>query len=366
MIVFCHLLNDRSGSPMVLRSTIEALESAGDNVLYVGSQGRGVLDEAGVKTRYYWYRRSSHRIVTLFTYFASQLMLYRALSRAPDIPSDATIFVNTLLPFAAMFWGHHTGRRVVVHVHEASVSPGLLRRFLAGCARRYASELLYVSQDHRDRLPIPGPTATVLPKPIAPALAERAARHEPHREGAFNVLMLTYPREYKGVGEFLALANACADRDDLHFTIVLNAEDTKTDAFARTHADMANLTVCPRTDEPARHYESAALVVNLTRVDVCAETFGLTLVEAMAFGLPVIAPPIGGPAEIVTNGVDGYCIDSRETGALRDAMIALADDKTTYAAMSNAARKRAASFTFDAYAGTLRGIVGTPEPKSAP
>lgn len=361
MIVFCHLLNDRSGSPTVLRATLGALNAREDGLLFVGAQGRGVLEEAGVPTRRYWYRRSRYKIVTLFTFLVSQLALYRALSRARDIPAEAIVFVNTLLPFAAMLWGKRTGRRVVVHVHEASVSPGLLRRFLTECARRYASELLYVSQDHRDRLPIPGPKATVLPNPIAPALAERAARHEPHREGPFNVLMLTYPREYKGVGEFVALAQACADRHDLHFTIVLNAEEANTDAFARAHADMANLTVCPRTDDPASYYESAALVVNLTRVDLCVETFGLTLVEAMAFGLPVIAPPIGGPAEIVCNGVDGYSIDSRETGALRDAVTTLADDKTTYVAMSNAARKRAADFTFDAYAVALRGIVGTLE-----
>ena len=128
---------------------------------------------------------------------------------------------------------------------------------------------------------------------------------------------------------------------------------------------MANLTVCPRTDEPARYYESAELVVNLTRVDLCVETFGLTLVEAMAFGLPVVAPPIGGPAEIVQNGVNGYCIDSRNTSALRDAVTSLAEDKTTYAAMSNAARKRAADFSFDAYAAALRAAVNTPGKKSA-
>ena len=89
MIVFCHLLNDTSGSPMVLRQAIRALAPAGeDAVLFVGSQGRGALETAGVPIQRYWYRRSGARIVTLFTYLASQLFLYRALVRA-RLPADA-------------------------------------------------------------------------------------------------------------------------------------------------------------------------------------------------------------------------------------------------------------------------------------
>ena len=144
MIVFCHLLNDRSGSPTVLHATLEALGARDSWLLFVGTQGRGVLEESGVPTRRYWYRRSRHRILTLFTYLASQAALYRALTCSRDIPRDATVFVNTLLPFAAMLWGRQTGRRVVVHVHEVSITPGPLRRFLTGCAGHFADLLLYV------------------------------------------------------------------------------------------------------------------------------------------------------------------------------------------------------------------------------
>ena len=161
--------------------------------------------------------------------------------------------------------------------------------------------------------------------------------------------MLTSPREFKGVGEFMALAAALRSRSDITLSLVLNAEIEEATAFIRQHPEAMNVTIYPRTDDPASYYERAALVVNLTRVDLCAETFGLTLVEAMTFGIPVIAPPIGGPAEIVTHGVEGYCIDSRNTDALRDAVITLADEPDTYAAMTHAAKRRAQDFTFEAY-----------------
>lgn len=359
MIIFCHLLNDRSGSPTVLRSTLEALDAREHGLLVVGSQGRGVLEEAGVPTRRYWYRRSRYRLITLFTFFASQLALYRALLRARDIPPDAVVFVNTLLPFAAMLWGRKTGRRVVVHVHEVSITPAPLRRFLTSCAARSAHLLLYVSNDHRARLPIEGPHSVIVPNPVSQTLVARADKHTPRQDGQFRVLMLASLRGYKGIEEFMALAKSLQDRTDIPFDLVLNANADEAVAFARRHGDTANVTIHPRTDDPAQFYRNADLVLNLSRVDQWVETFGLTLVEAMTFGLPVIAPPVGGPAEIVTHGLEGYCIDSRNSEALRQAVLKLADDPETYDAMARAARKRAKDFSFEAYATALHAALNT-------
>lgn len=357
MIVFCHLLNDRSGSPTVLRASLEALSGHEDTVLYVGSQGRGVLEEAGVETRRYWYRRSNYRIVTLFTYFVSQIALYLALSRARDIPHDATVFVNTLLPFGAMLWGRRTGRRVIVHVHEISITPGPLRRFLTGCAARCAAKLIYVSNDHRARLPIDGPPSQIVLNAVSPSIAAQAGDDVVVRSDVFNVLMLASPRGFKGVEEFMALAHAVRARQDVTFTLVLNADPVETDAFAARYPEAANVTIHARTDDPAYFYARADLVLNLSRVDQWIETFGLTLAEAMTFGLPVIAPPVGGPAEIMTHGREGYCIDSRDGEALREAVLSLVDAPETYAAMSQAARTRAKDFTFAAYAQNLRAVL---------
>lgn len=357
MIIFCHLLNDRSGSPTVLRSTLEALDAREHGLLVVGSQGRGVLEEAGVPTRRYWYRRSRYRLITLFTFFASQLALYRALLRARDIPPDTVVFVNTLLPFAAMLWGRKTGRRVVVHVHEVSITPAPLRRFLTSCAARSAHLLLYVSNDHRARLPIEGPHSVIVPNPVSQTLVARADKHTPRQDGQFRILMLASLRGYKGIEEFMALAKGLQDRTDISFDLVLNGESDDVAAFARRHSDAANVSIHPRTDDPARFYSNADLVLNLSRVDEWIETFGLTLIEAMAFGLPVIAPPVGGPVEIVTHGTDGYCIDSRDSEALREAVLKLADDPETYDAMARAARKRAQDFSFEAYAAALRAAL---------
>lgn len=359
MIVFCHLLNDRSGSPTVLRTTLEALHAHEGGILFVGSQGRGVLEEAGVPTRRYWYHRSRYRIMTLFTFLVSQLVLYRALSRASDIPAEATVFVNTLLPFGAMLWGRRTGRLVIVHVHEVSITPRPLRRLLTSCAARCADKLLYVSNDHHARLPIAGPPTEIVFNPVNPELRDAAegVHYAPRRSGVFEVVMLASLRGYKGIEEFLAMALALRHREDIHFTLVLNADPSEVAALESRNPGAENVTLHPRTDDPGAFYARADLVLNLSRIDQWIETFGLTLVEAMIFGVPVIAPSIGGPAEIITHRQEGYCIDSRDGAALRAAVLELADNADLAIAMSTAARARANEYTFDAYARKMRQIL---------
>lgn len=360
MIIFVHLLNDMSGSPRVLRSAIAALapRAAGAR-LFVGSGGSGLLDDTGIQTERYWYHRTRWRILTLVSYLTSQIVLYRKLSRAKDIPADAIVYVNTLLPFGAALWGRRTGRRVVYHLHEVSVSPGLLRRFLTGVAARTASQLIYVSDDHRRRLPIPRVPVQTIPNAIDDRLLASAAQsaYEPRRDGVFNVLMLASLRPYKGIAEFIALAAGLSDQSDLRFELVLNEDESAVSKFFSGNPAPANVTVHARTGDPTAHYNRASLVLNLSRPDQWIETFGLSLIEAMAFGIPVIAPPIGGPLEIMTDGQEGFLVDCRDSATLRERVLRLADDQDLCRRISSNARQRATSFSPERFAADLRAVI---------
>lgn len=86
------------------------------------------------------------------------------------------------------------------------------------------------------------------------------------------------------------------------------------------------------------------------------EEFGLAIVEAMAAGLPVVAPATGGPATYVEDGVTGALVDTSDAAAIaagiRD-VLALAQDPDT------AARTRAViddRFTLQRMARTLSAV----------
>lgn len=73
------------------------------------------------------------------------------------------------------------------------------------------------------------------------------------------------------------------------------------------------------------------------------ETFGQTLQEAHAAGLPVVAPLAGGPIDLVTHGDDGYLFDPASPGgadSMRAYVARLAGDRMLRARMGEAGRRR--------------------------
>ncbi|CAL9637970.1 GDP-mannose-dependent alpha-mannosyltransferase [Streptomyces sp. enrichment culture] len=68
------------------------------------------------------------------------------------------------------------------------------------------------------------------------------------------------------------------------------------------------------------------------------ETFCQTVQEAMASGVPVVAPAAGGPLDLVDHGRTGLLVPPRDADAVRDAVASLAADPVLRAAYGAAAR----------------------------
>jgi glycosyltransferase involved in cell wall biosynthesis len=71
-----------------------------------------------------------------------------------------------------------------------------------------------------------------------------------------------------------------------------------------------------------------------------AETFGLTVREALAAGRPVVASRIGGLAEAIDDGVEGLLVPPDDAGALAAAIGRLARDRGLWRRMAAAAARR--------------------------
>lgn len=85
------------------------------------------------------------------------------------------------------------------------------------------------------------------------------------------------------------------------------------------------------------------------------ETFGQTLQEAAATGLPVVAPAVGGPLDIVDHGTTGLLFDPARPGALTACVGSLVGDADTRRAMGAAGLARVRDRGWDAVVDQLVG-----------
>jgi len=69
------------------------------------------------------------------------------------------------------------------------------------------------------------------------------------------------------------------------------------------------------------------------------DTFGQTLQEAAASGLPVVAPAAGGPLDLVRNGTTGFLVQPGSASALASVVARLAADPALRAAQGRAGRQ---------------------------
>ena len=92
---------------------------------------------------------------------------------------------------------------------------------------------------------------------------------------------------------------------------MVNANQSDIDEYFKNEVLPLNLIVYPTQKETHQFYQEASLLLNLSDVNLWVETFGLTILEGMAYGLPAIVPPVGGVVELIEEGKNGYLIDSK-------------------------------------------------------
>ncbi|NOU35173.1 MAG: glycosyltransferase family 4 protein [Kiritimatiellaceae bacterium] len=87
------------------------------------------------------------------------------------------------------------------------------------------------------------------------------------------------------------------------------------------------------------------------------ETFGIVQLEAMAYGLPVVASDWQGPKDVVLNGETGFLCPARDTKGFADALQRLAQDGAMRAQMGRAGLEHyRRHFTADCFVRNMKQV----------
>ncbi len=132
--------------------------------------------------------------------------------------------------------------------------------------------------------------------------------------------------------------------------LVIVGEGPERDALRR-HMPRARFTGFRSGTDLATHLASADLFIHPGEL----ETFGQTIQEAMASGLPVIAPRSGGPVDLVTPSRTGWLYTPGMLDELREAATDLLFDDAKRAAFGEAAQDSVRKRTWPVLSEQLRG-----------
>jgi glycosyltransferase involved in cell wall biosynthesis len=239
------------------------------------------------------------------------------------------------------------GQLVLTRHHYLPIKANPVYRRLFRTAGRVIAVSEFVRSSLLQRFKLPEDQIVTIPnwlKPeaykVLPDRQQARARLGLHRPLVVGMIGEITPA--KGQEEFIRAAAALAhQRDDVEFLIVGDEHNERRSFTQRLQqiareADLADrVNFVSRVDDV--RWAFAALDVFV--LPSWNEAFSIVLIQAMAAGVPVIASQIGGPAEIVTDGVTGLLAPPRQVDALAEKIQQLLDDKDLRARLVTAARQ---------------------------
>lgn len=340
-VICFHLLNDYSGSPKVLSQVIEGFLKSGNEIdLYCAKNGEegflSNLDKVNYHT--FYYKWSSVKLLTLFRLFFSQFILFLRLFQYWN--KHVVFYVNTVLPFGALLAGKLMGKTVICHLHETSIKPQVFKWYLFKIVEFSATDVIYVSEFLKNEEPIKKVRSHVVHNSLSDDFMTKAKEHAVYKKQE-TVLMICSLKAYKGVFDIINLAT---EMPIIKFEMVVNAPLNLVTDFFKNCTIPVNLKIFPVQTNVHLFYSRAFMVLNLSHPDKWVETFGLTALEAMCYGIPVIVPPVGGIAEVVQDGVNGYRIDVRDMVAIKSTIMKMWETPKTYQKFSDNAKNRINDF----------------------
>jgi len=358
-IICIHLLNDYSGSPLILSEVINGLLENNHNVDLYTSKTEGFLtinnkNNTNVFNVFnVFYKKSDKKLMVFLYYILSQFILFFKLLKYKN--KDVIFYINTMLPFGAGIAGKILNKKVIYHLHETSIKPNLLKKYLLKIISLTSSKNIFVSKFLATEENIEHIDSFIVYNSLSERFSKKAYKHKYiYNNNEFNVLMICSLKKYKGIVEFVSISKKCLENKNIKFHLVLNSSENEINNYFYNLNIPSNMSVYPSQNNIHPFYENATLVINLSRVDEWVETFGMTLLEAMSYGIPCVAPPNGGPVELINNNINGYLINSYNTNKITKLINYLESQRPDLERLSKNARKKSLFFNRDVF---LKGIL---------
>jgi glycosyltransferase involved in cell wall biosynthesis len=354
MHIFIHLLNDFSGSPRIINEKIRCYRQLGADCFVITNGDLGFIRVENYPHQLVPYEKHPNMLIWALRLLVWHLRTFFIVLRLAG--RDDFVHCSTLLTSPHLIAARLKGARTVSHIMETKVSPAIHKRLLSALVRRFSDRLVYLSayvemvlgsqfsgQPHRITYPC-----------IDQTILDSAGRQTsaPSAPRPFTVGLICSLIWHKGYAEFVRLAAMCPE---FCFVLVINGRPENFHAQFPAGQLPVNLVLHFNLKNVSTVLGGVDVLLSLTKREGWIETFGLTLIEAMAFSKPVIAPAIGAPTEFVEDGRNGYLVNEADLDHIAGLLRRIHGEPAAYRRMSEAAHETALRFTPAQFLESVRG-----------
>jgi glycosyltransferase involved in cell wall biosynthesis len=293
--------------------------------------------------------------------------LARGVARAARAHGATVVHAHQYSPFvySALARAFHRGPPVVFTEHGrlSDAGPSAKRRRANRLLRRYAAGVFAVSKDVRAHILAEGfldARVGVIYNGIdvgpLPDAATRAAARRDLGVSESDIVIGTIARldPVKDLGALLAAASRLAETSLPCTTVVIGDGDERPnlEAQAATLGITSRVRFLGHREDARRWLAGCDVYANSS----ASEGVSLTILEAMAAGLPIVATAVGGTPEVVTEDC-GELVPARDPEALADAIYQFGISAGRRNPFGTAARARVeAYFTLDRMVESYRRV----------
>lgn len=160
----------------------------------------------------------------------------------------------------------------------------------------------------------------------------------------------------KGLKDFLRLSEKLESMDASLELRLIGPENSYTAAIHRMKTENrlpSNVVVAGYADTPLLAVSQCNVIINLSR---CQETFGRTVLEAMAARRPVVIYRQGSLPELVTDKVNGFILDTGDILGVAQRLCLLAKETDLIRKMGEAGRQMAKKYSIDSLSASLNSV----------
>lgn len=302
-VLFVHPKNDFTGSTRVLSEVIQR-DYADRKCRVITVDAKGFLSQLEnvevipVFSPEHHGRRERWRVMVYYLHSIWLLLVHGCRADC--------FYINTILPYYAAIVGRMLGKKLVYHIHEAYVVRPLGIRIAEFVFAHVKSYRIFVSEYLRSQYPPSAScTSEVRYNTLPPSFLEQVRVKPLVERGLDTIIMVSSMRVDKGIYTFLELSKRLPE---YKFVLILSVPAERLADFADGKLP-PNLKLLPAQQDVGDFLHDSDLLLNLTIPALCVESFGMTILEAMAYGVPSVVPNVGGPTEVVIDGVNGFCTD---------------------------------------------------------